>query len=81
MGKLLHHSKKPKTNVLWGKVFKQFVMGGFILKWNGFTPIVELVETVYPKGVKLSAAELKPFAEQWLRSETLPKWDITIVPI
>ncbi len=51
------------------------------MKWNGFTPIVELVETVYPKGVKLSAAELKPFAEQWLRSETLPKWDITIVPI
>ncbi len=51
------------------------------MKWNGFTPIVELVETVYPKGVKLSADELKPFSEQWLRSETLPKWDVTIVPV
>lgn len=50
------------------------------MKWNGFTPIVELVETVYPKGVKLSADELKPFSEQWLRSETLPKWDVTISP-
>lgn len=50
------------------------------MKWNGFTPIVELVETVYPKGVKLSSDELKPFSEQWQRSETLPKWDVTIVP-
>lgn len=50
------------------------------MKWKGFTPIVELVETVYQKGVKLSAAELAPFSEQWQRSEALPKWDITIVP-
>jgi hypothetical protein len=30
--------------------------------------------------VMVSAAELAPFSEQWQRSETLPKWDITIVP-
>lgn len=51
------------------------------MKWQGFTPIVEFVETIYPKGVKLSADELTPFSEQWQRSETLPKWDVTIVPI
>jgi transposase len=51
------------------------------MKWKGFTPIVELVETVYQKGIKLSADELTPFSEQWQRAEALPKWDITIVPI
>jgi hypothetical protein len=50
------------------------------MTWHGFTPIVELVETFYPKGVKLSEAELIPFAEHWQRSDTLPKWDVTIVP-
>lgn len=50
------------------------------MKWNGFTPIIELVETVYPKGIKLSSDELKPLSEKWQRSETLPKWDVTIVP-
>jgi hypothetical protein len=43
------------------------------MKWKGFTPIVELVETVYQKGVKLFADELAPFSEQWQRAEALPK--------
>lgn len=51
------------------------------MTWNGFNPIVEWVDTVYPKGVKVAANELKEFSEQWQRSEALPKWDITISPI
>ncbi len=51
------------------------------MKWHDFTPIVELVETAHPKGVTLSAEQLSPFYEQWQRSETLPKWDVTIVPV
>jgi hypothetical protein len=51
------------------------------MKWQGFTPIVELVETVYPKGVKPAEDELTSYLEQWQRSETLPKWDVTIVPV
>ncbi len=51
------------------------------MKWHDFTPIVEFVETDYPKGIKLSAEQLSSFSEQWQRSETLPKWDVTIVPI
>ncbi|MEM9808862.1 MAG: hypothetical protein AAF959_26710 [Cyanobacteria bacterium P01_D01_bin.56] len=51
------------------------------MKWHGVTRIVEWVETVYPKGITLSAEELNPFSEHWQRSETLPKWDITIVPV
>ncbi len=51
------------------------------MKWHDFTPIVEFVETDYPKGIKLSAEQLSSFSEQWQRSETLPKRDVTIVPI
>ena len=51
------------------------------MKWHDFTPIVEFVETDYPKGIRLSAEQLSSFSEQWQRSETLPKWDVTIVPI
>jgi transposase len=50
------------------------------MTWNGFTPVVEWVETVYPKGVKVAAAELAPYLKQWLRAEALPQWDVTIVP-
>uniref|UniRef100_UPI00148394C7 ISAzo13-like element transposase-related protein n=1 Tax=Leptolyngbya sp. BC1307 TaxID=2029589 RepID=UPI00148394C7 len=51
------------------------------MTWNGFEPMVELVEATYPKGVKVTKDELEPFEQQWQRSETLPKWDVTIVPI
>ena len=51
------------------------------MTWNGFAPIVELVETTYQKGIKVAKDELEPFEQQWQRSETLPKWDVTIVPM
>ncbi|MEM6452302.1 MAG: hypothetical protein AAF635_08815 [Cyanobacteria bacterium P01_C01_bin.69] len=43
-------------------------------------PIVELVDTIYPKGIKVTADELELFFAQWQRSDVLPKWDITISP-
>ena len=51
------------------------------MSWNGFPPLVHLVERSYPKGIKVSKQELIPHLEQWQRSETLPKWDVTITPI
>lgn len=50
------------------------------MTWKGITPVVDLVDKVYPKGIRLNKRELAPFSEQWVRSEKLPKWDITIVP-
>ncbi len=50
------------------------------MTWNGFEPIVELVDATYRKGIKVAKDELAPFEQQWQRSETLPKWDVTIVP-
>ena len=50
------------------------------MTWKGIVPIVHLVETTYQTGVKVLADELEHYKPFWLRSETLPKWDITIVP-
>jgi hypothetical protein len=50
------------------------------MTWNGVAPIVHLVETIYEKGVKVLSEELKQYSPFWKRSQTLPKWDITIMP-
>jgi hypothetical protein len=50
------------------------------MTWKGIAPIVNLVETTYKKGIKVLPEELKQYLPSWQRSETLPKWDVTIVP-
>jgi hypothetical protein len=50
------------------------------MSWKGMAPIVQRVETVYEKGIKVLPEALKQYLAYWQRSETLPKWDITIVP-
>lgn len=50
------------------------------MSWKAMSPVVYLVDGIYEKGVKLLAKELEPYLPFWQRSETLPKWDITILP-
>ena len=50
------------------------------MTWKGIAPIVHHVETIYEKGIKVLPKELEDYYPFWQRSETLPKWDITIVP-
>jgi hypothetical protein len=50
------------------------------MTWKAISPIVHLVETTYEKGVKVLPESLKQYFSFWHRSDTLPKWDITIVP-
>jgi hypothetical protein len=50
------------------------------MSWRAMAPVVYLVDGIYEKGVKLLAKELEPYLPFWQRSETLPKWDITILP-
>ncbi len=50
------------------------------MTWNGFEPMVHLVEGTYEKSITVPADELEPYQQQWQRSESLPKWDIKIVP-
>jgi len=50
------------------------------MTWKGLKPIVNLVETIYEKGTKVHPDQLKQYQPFWKRSETLPRWDITIDP-
>jgi hypothetical protein len=50
------------------------------MTWKGIAPIVHLVKTTYQTGVKVLADELEQYKPFWQRSDTLPQWDITIVP-
>ena len=50
------------------------------MTWKAMAPVVYLVEGIDEKGVKVLAEELTDYLPFWQRSETLPKWDITILP-
>jgi hypothetical protein len=50
------------------------------MTWKGIAPIVNLIDRTYEKGFPVLPEELKRYQSFWQRSETLPKWDITIVP-
>ena len=50
------------------------------MSWNGFEPLVHLVEGIYPKKITVPKDELDVYEQQWQRSESLPKWNITVVP-
>lgn len=50
------------------------------MTWKGTHPVVDLIETVYEHRVKVSGKELEKYAQRFERSETLPKWDVTIKP-
>ncbi len=50
------------------------------MTWKGIAPIVHRVETTYQTGVKVLKEELEQYTPFWHRSETLPKWDIMILP-
>ncbi|MFM7352229.1 MAG: ISAzo13 family transposase [Microcystis aeruginosa] len=50
------------------------------MTWKGIKPLVNLVEGTYEKGVKVLAKELEQLQPFWQRSETLPKWDVTVLP-
>lgn len=51
------------------------------MTWKGFHPVVHLLDKVYKKGIKLTKKMMKIYEERLTRSETLPKWDLTIEPV
>ena len=50
------------------------------MRFKGKNPSVHLSQKKYDRGIKLTKKELKPFASSFLRSSTLPLWDIVITP-
>jgi transposase len=86
-----YHSKYNPIERCWGILEQKW--GGTLLNslkvilqeslrmtWQQASPTVKRLHGHYPKGVKLSRTQMKPFATRLQRSETLPKDDITIKP-
>ncbi len=48
------------------------------MRWKGRHPVVELVTTPYPSGVKLTAEEMSPVEAQLTRLPGLEKWCVDI---
>ena len=50
------------------------------MTWRGQHPTVKCLHGDYPDGVRVPAKEMKEVEARLQRSETLPKYDITIKP-
>lgn len=86
-----YHSKYNSIERCWGRLEEHW--NGEILNtvnkaiewsktmtWKGIKPVVHLCRKVYRSGVKLTEKEMKPYEERIVRSDLLPKWDVTIAP-
>ena len=51
------------------------------MRWKGVSPIVNLITTKYEKKITVSKQELKQYQTFWIASQTLPKWDIIVIPL
>ena len=87
-----YHSKYNSIERCWGRLEEHW--NGEILNtvnkaiewsktmtWKGIKPVVHLCRKVYRSGVKLTEKEMKPYEERIVRSDLLPKWDVTIAPL
>ena len=50
------------------------------MTWCGKPPTVDEITGEYPAGVRLTKSQMKPIEARLERSQTLPKYDITIRP-
>lgn len=50
------------------------------MTWNGIKPLVHLVDGTYEKNITVPKDELADYQQQWHPSESLPKWDVKIIP-
>ena len=62
------------------KSIEEAVQWAANMTWKGVKPLIHLVEGTYEKKVTVPKEELAYYQQQWHRSESLPKWDITIIP-
>ncbi len=50
------------------------------MTWRKIHPLIREITTTYQRGVRLTKAAFRPFAERLIRSATLPKWSLCIRP-
>jgi len=87
-----YHSKYNPIERCWA-VLEKYWHGAIIdsvetavkwaanMKWKGVSPIVNLITTKYEKKITVSKQELKQYQTFWIPSQTLPKWDNTVIPL
>ena len=86
-----YHSKYHPIERCWG-ILEQHWNGTLLhtvetaLRWAGtmtwrtIHPLIREISTTYERGVRLTKTAFRPFAERLNRSESLPKWCLTIQP-
>jgi hypothetical protein len=86
-----YHSKYNPVEHCWG-VLEQHWNGEILdsvhkaiewtktMTWKGLQPAVGFFETIYPTKVKVHKKALEKFEKRFQRSQTLPRWDVTIDP-
>jgi hypothetical protein len=86
-----YHSKYNPIERCWGSLeqkwgatllnrLKVILQEALRMTWQKESPTVKRLHGHYPSGVKLSRTQMKPIEARLQRSETLPKYDITIKP-
>jgi hypothetical protein len=86
-----YHSKYNPIERCWSALEQKW--GGSLLNglkvilqharrmtWQQHHPVVKRLEGDYADGVRLTKRAMKPYEARLLRSKTLPKYDITILP-
>jgi transposase len=86
-----YHSKYNPIERCWG-VLEQHWNGTLLhsieqaLRWAGtmtwrtIHPLIREVTTTYERGVRLTKTAFGPIANRLIRSQTLPKWSLTVQP-
>src|SRR5579871_5215401 len=88
----LTHSKYNPIERVWG-ILEQHWNGDLLdsrqtvlrlastMTYNGFSPIVRFIETLYSSGVRLSAQAMSALEKRLQRLTGLDKWFVRIVPL
>lgn len=50
------------------------------MTWRGIRPIIQRIAGEYERGVRIARTAFRAIADRLNRSETLPKWSLTITP-
>lgn len=86
-----YHSKYNPIERCWG-VLEQHWNGTLLstvttvltwaetMTWRGVHPVVREITATYERGVRLTKALFRPIARRLIRSDTLPKWSLSIRP-
>jgi len=86
-----YHSKYNRIERCWG-ILENHWNGALLstvatavnwartMTWRGVSPIVHVLEGVYPTGVRIDRKLFAPIAARLERSESLPKWSLVIQP-